>query len=150
MSDPLVRARELAAAATPGPWYWNDSANLDYLYGKRLEDGTTWPVVAHDNESYRGPVEDCDAAFIAESRELVPVLCDIIDQRDEEIDCLNVEMMGHQAAREALEELNARLTAALRRVHELAQDDWLGAASAGLRDSIGTLLAEVSVTPETQ
>lgn len=119
--DPVVRARELAAAASqPGR-------------------------IPHEVLANR-------------ALELVPVLCDIIDQKSDLVtkwyeDCLRVvKQRDEQMVRaDDLEALNARLTAMLREVtpmmwHIVSDDD----ECAQMQAKVDALLTEVSVPPETQ
>lgn len=155
-SDPVVRARELAAAATPGPW----RASYTKL---GIESGQGDRIASWGNST-------ADVAFIAEARSLVPVLCDIIDhyrEREQHFAKVLGVPDGGQYRNDwdsrltTLEELNVRLIHALRSVldgiskigggsenfaSELACWSDLGRIEGEARD----LLAELSVTPETQ
>jgi hypothetical protein len=62
---------------TPGPWFWNDSANLDRLMGS-AGDGGHEAILAHDNDSYVGPIAPGNARLIAHSPDLVASLEEVV------------------------------------------------------------------------
>jgi len=57
---------------TPGPWFWNDSANLDRLMASGEEGDEA--ILAHDNDSYVGPISPGNARLIAHAPDLVASL----------------------------------------------------------------------------
>ena len=88
MSDLIERARMLAQAATPGPWHHGDRNPPNYFWGGIIS--------VRDDIMYKGecvlfeanpnfPVEgEANAEFVAASRELVPQLCDALEQAQSE------------------------------------------------------------------
>ena len=82
MSDDLLtRARMLAQAATPGPWHQGDRNPPHYFWGGIIFTGGC--VLAECNTNFKIEADD-NAAFIAASRELVPQLCDALEQAQSE------------------------------------------------------------------
>jgi len=61
---------------TPGPWFWNDSANLDRLMAS-AGDGGHEAILAHDNDSYVGPIAPGNARLISLAPDLVASLQEV-------------------------------------------------------------------------
>lgn len=78
MSELTERARRLAEAATPGPWKFFDAHIIDQTeIGTRRMGNREDTVVEASRYGYDElNVSMTDAMFIAQSREIVPALCD--------------------------------------------------------------------------
>lgn len=91
MSKELIaKARELSAAATPGPWVYKAGDVL-------TEQGV---MIAPD--LYRGVPSLRDGKFIAESRTLLPALADLAESEGKRADEAERERAKSDAAYEAL------------------------------------------------
>lgn len=102
-------ARQLAEAATPGPWIpeWSGGSEGNGEWWSSLEVGFNDPVeptaglMMGDHEN-----ADADAKFIAAARSLVPALCD-------ELDAARAELVKERAANSAITAANRVLGARL-------------------------------------
>ena len=65
-------------AITGHDWFWNDSANLERLM-TYTEQGAT-AILAHDNESYVGAIQQADMDFIARAPDIVRGLLTDLDR----------------------------------------------------------------------
>ena len=80
MSDLIDRARMLAQAATPGPWcYGPDSGYVALAYRKDNQWFDLLDLLLDKERAMN------NGKFIAASRELVPALCDALEQARAEI-----------------------------------------------------------------
>lgn len=95
----VARARELADAATPGPWTTNLDERPTVKQGIEIKGAEWWPGVGKCNHVH-------NATFIAESRSLLPKLATAVEEQQ----ALWLEAEDGWAASRAL---NARLVAAL-------------------------------------
>ena len=76
MNDLITEARELCAAATPGPWeYRNGTDDGGTPYNEVVAKCPCCGLIA----SCHPVAGDGDAAFIARSRTLIPALCDALE-----------------------------------------------------------------------
>lgn len=102
MTDTIKRLRDLDAAATKGPWTWDEKWGV---YARGVSD----PIVENDSGVY--PPHGADGPLIAESRNAIAKLLDVVEAARKVVDEKQAWPDGSWALDALIDELAGQLRA---------------------------------------